>query len=220
MKWLFWLLLLLVLVFFAVMQWGGMGAGEDKTLQPQPALHADKIVLLPMLPSALSGTALSTTQDAVPTACMEWGEFFGKDLERASAVLAGMSLGDRLTQREVEQTSGYWVYLPPTQTRAEMEKEVAQLKELGIREYFVVQEPGKWLNTISLGVFKVEDQANRYLKSVTAKGVKGARMGARKSKVPLTVFMLNNLDPPTAAKLTGLQKDFTGSELKRTACGN
>ncbi len=215
MKWLFWLLLLLVLAFFAVMQWGGMGMGDDKTLQPQPALHADKIVLLPATQSAQSGVT------AVASAiCMEWGEFFGKDLERASVVLNGMRLGDKLAQREVEQISGYWVYLPPT-TRVELEKEIAQLKELGLGEYYVVQEPGKWLNTISLGVFKVEEQANRFLKNITAKGVKDAKVGARKSKVsPLTVFILKNLDAPTVARLTELHKDFADSDLRVSACGN
>ena len=220
MKWLFWLLLLLVLLFFAAMQLGGMSGDAGKTPQPQPPLQAGKIVLLPALPAASSGVATPVAQENSSAVCMEWGEFFGKDMERASAVLVGMNLGDRLTQRKIEQISGYWVYLPPTKTRAEMEKEVAQLKELGIGEYFVVQEPGKWLNTISLGVFKAEEQANRFLMNITVKGVKGAKMGARKSKVSLTVFQMKNLDAPTAAKLTELQRDFAESELKQTACSN
>lgn len=215
MKWLFWLLLTLVLASFAMMQWGSMLTGEDKSLQPQPPLNADKIRLLPASLAA-SGVA----QVAAPMACMEWGEFFGKDMERARAALAGMNLGDRLTQREVEQISGYWVYLPPTRTHVELEKELAQLNELGIGEYFVVQEPGKWLNTISLGVFKAEEPANRFLKHIAAKGVKGAKVGARKSKVSLTVFELKNLDAQTVAKLTELQKDFAESDLKSSACGN
>jgi hypothetical protein len=214
MKWLFGLLLLLSLAFFAFMQWGGAGAG-DKNLQSQPPLNAEKIKLLP---SAIS--SVSSVQSAVQaaSACMEWGDFSGSDLTRATAAISALKLGNKPMQRQVEHTIGYWVYLPPQKNSAEVEKKVAQIKGLGLEEYFVVQEAGKWRNAISLGVFKTVEAAHKFRESVKAKGLESAKAGERTSKHMFTVFVLKDPDTGVTAKMAALQKDFPDSELKAAAC--
>jgi hypothetical protein len=207
MKWLFGLLLLASLAFFAFMQWGGAGDGKDP--QPQPALNAEKIRLLP---------AASAVQPAVQAVCMEWGDFSGSQLSRASAALSALKLGN--AQRQVEHTIGYWVYIPPLKNSAEVEKKIAQIKEAGLEEYFVEQEAGKWQNSISLGVFKTEEAAHKFLESIKVKGMKSAKAGERTSKHMYTVFVLKNPDAGATAKMAILQKDFPDSELKAAACAN
>ena len=216
MKWLFGLLLLLSLAFFAFMQWGGAGGGSGKNLQPQPPLNAEKIKLLS--PSSASSVAHSAMQTA--SACMEWGGFAGGDLSRATAALSALKLGDKLTQRQVEHVSGYWVYIPPLKSRPDVEQKIAQLKALGVEDYFVMQDAGKWRNAISLGVFKTEDAALKFLASISAKGVRSARAGEHASKNMLTVFVLKEPDAGVTARMAALQKDFPDSELKATACAN
>jgi len=235
MKWLFGLLLLASLVFFAFMQWGGTWTDEGKNLQPQPVFNAEKIKLLqtaasssvaPSPPVSLplvvtpSVSLPAPAQSAAQSACMEWGEFSGSDLARATAVLADLKLGDKLAQRQVEHVSGYWVYIPPLPTRVEVDRKIAQLKARGVTEYFVVQEAGPAHNAISLGIFKSADAAQKFLQNLMQKGVKSARVGERMSKLSLTVFVLNNLDAGTATKVTELQKEFATSELKAVACNN
>ncbi|MBI1174866.1 MAG: hypothetical protein GC139_06315 [Sideroxydans sp.] len=153
-----------------------------------------------------------------PAACMEWGEFAGDDLARATAALAAMKLGDQLTQHEVEQNIGYWVYMPPRRNRASAERKVAQLKALGVTDYFIVQDAGKWLNAVSLGVFRTADAAQKYLEGLQEKGVRSAVVGERQSKLKFTVFAFRNPDAAITAKVVALQKDFPGSELKAAAC--
>ena len=219
MKWLFWLLLLASLVFFALMQWGGVLTGNSGNMQPQPPLNAEKIRLLKALPAMQTpASSPSVTPTAAQAACMEWGEFSGSDLTRATEAMEKLKLGDGLTQRQVEHSSGYWVYIPPLKTRADADKKVAQLKALGVEEHFIVQEAGKWHHAISLGIFKTEDAAQKFLESIKGKGVKSAVMGERMSKLMLTVFVLKNPDTETATKVVELQKEFPGSELKATAC--
>jgi hypothetical protein len=150
--------------------------------------------------------------------CAEWGEFSGNDLARAQESLAMLKLGGDLSQRTVEQDHGYWVYIPPQKKRSEVEKKIAQLKERGVKDYFVVQEKGKWMNTISLGIFKSEAAAQKYLATLRTKGVRTAKIGERKSKLRYTVFLVKALDSGTEDKLNALQKDFPGSELKVLAC--
>jgi hypothetical protein len=152
--------------------------------------------------------------------CAEWGEFSGADLARAQQELAELKLGDRLTQRMLEQDHGYWVYIPPLKRRTAVEKKIAQLKERGVKDYFVVQEKGKWLNAISLGVFKTETAAQNYLAALQAQEVRSAQLGERKSKLKFTVFAIKGVDSPMADRLTALQKGFPDSELKVSACSN
>lgn len=152
--------------------------------------------------------------------CAEWGQFAGEDLSRAREALETLKLGKDLSQRTIEQDHGYWVYLPPQKKRADVEKKIAQLKERGVKDYFIVQEKGKWLNAISLGVFKNAEAADKYLAFLRTKGVRTAKVGERKSKLKYTIFMMKDLDSGTLDKLHALRKEFPGSEFKTLECSN
>lgn len=237
MRTLFWILLLGNVIFFAVMQWGRM-SGDEQPAQAQSPLNAEKIRLADMpqsapiaLPASVpvsAPVAASAPVEVTPNlrastrldmlACMEWGEFSGADLKRATAALGALRLGDRLKQRQVEQSIGYWVYIPPPKDKAAVAQKVAQLKARGIEEYFVVPDAGPWLHAISLGVFKTQEAAQSFLEDLRTKDVRSAQIGERASKLKMTIFVLNGLDSATEAKLTTMQKDFSGSELKKVSC--
>lgn len=244
MKWIFGVLVLVNIMFFAVMQWGGSLTEEANDLPVQPALNADKIKVIafdakPMPVSAVaaasavaaSAVVVAEAEPLVPhvasapamaipakLSCMEWGEFSGADLIRAGKSLAPLKLGSRLKQRVTEHANGYWVYIPPMKTHAQAEQKVAQLKARGVEDYFVIQEPGAWQNAISLGVFKTEDAAKKYLAKLQEQGVKSAVTGERTSKLKLTVFVLNFLERSQASQVAALRKDFPDSELKLVPC--
>ena len=223
MKGLFWLLLLACMAFFVFMRWGAALLGDDANMQLQPPLNEEKIRLLktppkPQPPLAAQAPVSSPAAATSQSTCMEWGEFSGDDLARAAAALDGLALGSKVAQRQVEHAGGYWVYIPPRQNRAETDKKVSQIKSLGIEEYFIVQEEGKWHNAISLGIFKTGETAQKFLDKLREKGVKSATVGERASKLVLTVFALKNPDTESVAKMVELQGDFPGSELKAVAC--
>jgi hypothetical protein len=233
MKWIFAILLSSSLAFFAFMLWSINGAGDSRNLQPQSPLNADKIKLLPSAavssvtalaassPTSFVAANLNTTSlPAVtkPPVCLEWGNFSGKNLSRANNVLSGLKLGAQLTQHQIEHTIGYWVYIPPLKNSTEVEKKVAQIESLGLEEYFVVEDEGKWHNAISLGVFNSVDTAHKFRESVKAKGLTSAKAGERSSKRTYTVFALKDPDTAILAKITQIQKDFPDSELKAAAC--
>lgn len=238
MKALFWILLLGNVVFFAMMQWGGRLTSGEQAVQAQPALHEDKISLLNVpqsSPAAQGGMAAALPESAPSTApvgeatkpaaktealCMEWADFSGEDLTRASNVLAALQLGEKLGQRQIEHNIGYWVYIPSIKDKAAQAQKIAQLKARGVKEYFVVPEAGPWQNAISLGIFKTREAAQHFFDDLRAKGVRSAQVGERASKLKATIFMLNGLDAATEAKLTEIQKDFAGSELKKIPCAH
>lgn len=228
MRVLFWLLLLVNLLFFAYMQWGNALFGTNIDLQAQPPLNPEKIRLLPT--QAISAPVVVTPSapaappqtvpipTAEPAACMEWGEFAGTDLVSATAALSGLKLGSRLTQREVEQSTGFWVYIPSQHSHARALRKVSQLKALGVTDYFVKTNPGKWQYAISLGIFRTKGAAQNHLDELRKKGVHSAVVIERKANLKFTLFVIRNPDAALTTKMVALQKTFPGSELKAAAC--
>jgi hypothetical protein len=193
---------------------------------PVPAPNSPVPAVVPPAPTAKAPpTAAVQNMEASEgdkpgtSICLEWGEFSGSDLTRATAELSAMQLADKVSRRQIERDIGYWVYIPPLKNRAAVNRKLAELKAAGVKEYFVVQTPGHWLNAISLGVFKTRDAAENFLRVVHAEGVRTAKVGERASKLITTVFMLNRVDAGTETKLKAIQKDFAGSELNRVPCG-
>jgi hypothetical protein len=236
-KFLFWMLLLVNIVFFAAMQWGSSFWSEP--VVTQPPLNEGKIRLLDAKEIALEekaatqvvpaqtnpvklDLALSITpppvEKPVASICLEWGEFLDVELKQVESSLEPLNLGDKLTKRQVEHMIGYWVYIPPLKDKAAINKKIAQLKERGVSEYFIVQEAGTWMNAISLGVFRTEEAAQHYLNKLRSNKIISAKVGKRNSKHKLSIIMLNDIDAGIEAKLTALQEKFSGSELKQVSC--
>ena len=222
MKWLFYLLLLANVVFFAYMQLVTGDNGEAVLGRRQ--FNAEKIKLLnpkealtiPVLKPAVK--LEDAPAAARPAACMEWGVFSGTDLARAQDALDKLQLGESLSLRSSEETVGYWVYIPPLKTKKDAENKIAELKALGISEYFLMQDNSPWRNAISLGVFRSEELARNYLAKLQAKGVKSAIIGERNHPVKRTLFQIRDAGGALATKLAELQRDFPGSELKAVEC--
>ncbi|MGA7594165.1 MAG: SPOR domain-containing protein [Gallionella sp.] len=185
---------------------------------PVAAPAAVPVAAPPKVASIPNHPAVTATASPGTTACLEWGDFSGPDLSRATADLSAMQLTGKLSQRQVERDRGYWVYFPPLKDKAAVNRKIAEIKALGITDYFVIQGSGRWQNAISLGVFKTREAAQNYLNYMHAKGVHTAKVGERASKLKATIFMLDGLDAGTVAKLTALQKDFPGSELNVVSC--
>jgi hypothetical protein len=229
MKKLFWFFLLANMIFFAIMQWGVRLTVDEQASQPLPALHEEKIslvktpqnnqdILSASTPAATPAPPSSRLPPKSDISCMEWGEFSGTDLTQAMQALSKLQLGDKLNQRQIEYNIGYWVYIPPANDKAAMNKKIAQIKSLGITEYFVVQETGHFMNAISLGVFKTREAAQHFFDDLRAKGIRSAQIGERASKLKTTVFILNRLDDATGTKLAEIRNDFPESELKKVPC--
>lgn len=222
MRAIFWILLAVNVMLFALIQWGGLLAADEQMGPTQPALHEEQIRLQADLPQSapVVATPASAPVAARPEiqACLEWGEFSGADLTKATAALAPLQLGDKLSQRQVEHTIGYWVYIPPPADKNALNQNIAQLKARGIKEYFIVQEAGQWLNAISLGVFKTQEAAQKFRDELHSMGIRSAQSGERISKFKAVIFRMNGVDEATGAKLAALQKDFAGSELKNVPC--
>jgi len=241
MRTVFFLLVLANIAFFAWGYLGGRGSEEaqliDQQLNPQAirllsaeqraALAAERAKAAPQplrpappvqQPAPQPAPQPAQQQPAPPkvtvAACMELGAFNPGDVQRVERALAPLSLGEKLSQRRASETASHWVFMPPQPGRAGANRKAAELRKLGVEDFFIVQDDPKYRYSISLGVFKTEEAAKARLEQLRAKGVRTARIGARETTVQKVYFVVRDVPEPLAARLDQVRQAFPGSELK------
>jgi len=220
--------LLLVAANLALFAWARYYAGADSATDPEPLrrqLRPESIriltgpelaglpVLKPRPPAEVPPTGPAEPA-AARSACTEWGGFALAEAPRAEQALAPLALGARLTQKRSEETAGWWVFIPPQANRAGALKKTAELKALGIEDFFIMQDEGKMRWAVSLGVFSSEDAARSRLEALRAKGVRSAQTGERETQVAKIWFQVRNADAALQAKLKELAQGSPGTEVR------
>ncbi len=211
--------------FFAWSRYAGAPEGSGDPLPLQRQIEPDKLrVVTPGEASAPApAPAPRPSQAAAPAQlaaapvgakCVEWGSFTLADAPRAEKALEPLALGGRLAQRRTEEAAGWWVYIPAQPNRQTALRKAAELKSLGVEDYFVVQEEGPHRWALSLGVFRAEDAAQARLASLRALGVRSARVGARETVVPKVWLQVKDVDAPLYARLRDTARGIEGSELR------
>lgn len=214
----------LVLVFanLAFFAWARYLSPADAAADAAPLgrqIEPDKLRILgagePGVAKAAPKPAVAAAAPAVPpAACLEWGSFTLADAPRMQQTLEPLSLGPRLGQRRTEETAGWWVYLPPQGSRQAALKKAAELKSLGVDEYFVVADEGPFRWGVSLGVFRNEDAALARLATLRKLGVRTAEVGARETLVPKIWLQVQGVDAALEAQLRNIARQVDGSELR------
>ncbi|MGH9577492.1 MAG: SPOR domain-containing protein, partial [Terriglobales bacterium] len=106
------------------------------------------------------------------------------------------------------------VFVPPQGNRAAALKKTAELKTLGIDDYFILQDEGRMRWAVSLGVFSSEEAARNRLEALRASGVRSAQAGERDTQVPKVWFQLRGADAGLQAKLRESAQHFPGTEVR------
>jgi len=212
MRTLFFLLLLANVVLFAYGRLGDvLFPGESQLLQQQ--INPQSIKLLAAAQVAKAGAVKRDKS----VACLEWGPFVGGEVGRADealAPLAAIAPGAKFAQRRADETATWWVFMPPQGSRQAATIKAAELKRLGIDDYFIVQEDPKVRFAISLGVFRTQEAARNRLEQLRSKGVRTVQVGARDTQVQKIWFQVRDVPEAVVAKLNDLRQGFPGSELK------
>lgn len=114
--------------------------------------------------------------------CVRLAEIPPGDADTAATLLAEKLPAYKVGKTETRAASSHWVYIPPLKSKREADIKVAELKKLGVKEFFLVQESGPNNLAISLGLFSTEDAAAAALEALREKGVRSARMVERPGK--------------------------------------
>ena len=228
MRLLFLLLLAANLGFFA---WTRFLASPDPAVDRQPLAqqlepHRLRIVTereLAKAPAPPSAPEPAKPKPAPPTpepqrvACLEWGSFSPAEATRAAQRLEPLALGARLAQYRGEETASWWVHMPPQGSRANALRKAAELKKLGVEDYFILQDAGPTRWALSLGVFSTEDAARSHLQALREKGVRTAIIDRRETRVPKVWFQVRDVDTPLQERLQAMARDFEGATLHECA---
>lgn len=218
MRALFLALLLANLMLYAWWRYGVPDNAAPAPLSRQIAPDKLKVVAPANLPpvSAAPKPAPSPALSAPtsPAACLEWGSFTVADVARAEQALEPLGLGARLAQRRSDEQAGWWVFIPPQDNRQSALRKAAELKQLGVEDYFVVQDEGPYRWALSLGVFRTEEAAQARLAALRGQGVRTARVGARETVVPKVWLQVKGVDAPLQLRLKEIARQVEGSELK------
>jgi len=145
---------------------------------------------------------------------MEVGNFDATEAKRFETQLASLSLGNRLTRNQTQENARYMVYIPPLANKDMADKKAAELKRMGIEDFFVIQDHSALQWGISLGIFKSEEAARNHLAALNKKGVHSARVNAHNSATDKIVFQLRGLDAPARNSLNKIKSNFPHQELR------
>jgi hypothetical protein len=179
--------------------------------------NADEVKIVAVTPPQLAARKAEetriTVQNLAGAACVEFSGVSGPDLAKAREAFATLRLGDRLTERRVEEITRHWVFIPPVRDRRTAEATMARLRGQNVTEMSIRPD-----NAISLGVFSTEEAARRFLAALEAKGVRGAEAGAFARELRELAFLVKEPDTETVARLALLQREYPGAQLRAVPC--
>ncbi len=186
MKWLFFVFLLANLLVFGLVTLGGnnpvvdprgreINASQIQIVTGQLATRS-KPEPVPASAASEGETALpaSAPQAATPSApqaavakdndkmtCLRWSGFTIAQANTARSRIKALGLA--ATESGGAENAKVWVYIPPQENQVIARKKAQEIAELGVDDYFVVNDGGRWQNAISLGIFSTREAGERRL---------------------------------------------------------
>ena len=194
-----------------------LSAGAEHTDLSVRERNRDEVRIVAVTPPLIAARKAEETrrvvQDLAGAACVEFSGISGADIARAREAFATLRLGDRLTERRVEEITRHWVFIAPARDRRTAEATMARLRTQNVSEMSIRPD-----NAISLGVFSTEEAARRFLSSLEAKGVRGAEAGAFVKELREIAMLVKEPDTEAVARLALLQREYAGTKLRAVPC--
>ncbi|KQV88555.1 hypothetical protein ASD15_26060 [Massilia sp. Root351] len=222
LKLIFWLLLAVNGVLYAYGQGylGHFSGNEREPARLKNQQNADKLVVIPAARATAAVAAPVTAAAAPPqknaeaVACYEVGNFALADARRFEAAVAPLELGDRQARRNMPGTeiSSYIVHIPSQGSKEAADRKTAELRALGITNYFVMSDSSAMRWAVSLGVFKTEAAAQSQLAMLQKQGVHSARVAPRMGGSKLLAFQFRDIGADVKAQLDEKLKAFPNQE--------
>ena len=213
-RFLFFLLLLAILAVGAHLWLSSRVEKADFTARER---NRDDVRIVAVTPPAVAARRAEegrkTVQSLAGAACVEFSGIAAADAFRAREAFAALQLGNRVTERRIEEITRHWVFVPPARERRAAETRMAEIRRQGVTDLSIRPD-----NSISLGVFSTEEAARRFLTSIEAKGVRGAEQGPFTKDLREVVMLVREPDSEMLARLTLLQRDFPTAQLRAVNC--
>ena len=173
----------------------------------------------PATVAANTVTPVAAPAPAPAFACTEIGPLDAADARRFEARLAALDLGDRQSRQTVQaqDVTSWLVHIPSQGSKEAADRKAAELRDLGVTNFYVMQGDSPLKYAISLGVFKTESGAQALLAQLGKQGVHTARIAPRGPQTVHYVYRVRGLDAATRKRIEGYAERYDGAEIK--SCG-
>jgi hypothetical protein len=143
-------------------------------------------------------------------ACTEIGPFDATGARRFETRLAALELGERQSRDTVQaqDVNSWLVHIPPQGGKEGADRKAAELRALGVTNFYMMQGDSPLKYALSLGVFKTEAGAQALLAQLVKQGVRSARIAPRGPQTTHFVYRLRALDAPTRKRVEGYAERY------------
>jgi len=197
-------------------------AAKAATLPGGGEAAADAAGATASAPATVAANAVTPVAAPAPApaiSCTEIGPLDATDARRFEARLAALDLGDRQSRQTVQaqDVTSWLVHIPSQGSKEAADRKAAELRDLGVTNFYVMQGDSPLKYAISLGVFKTESGAQALLAQLGKQGVHTARIAPRGPQTVHYVYRVRGLDAATRKRIEGYAERYDGAEIK--SCG-
>jgi SPOR domain len=189
--------------------WIDLGLEDPRdTKKVASQLNPQAVTVSPYTPAMAKVARASAGQ------CLQWSALGVAEARAVQTVVSPIIAPLELSLQRKEDFTSFLVYLPPAASLANAQRRVAQLKELGVGETFVIPDgPLRW--AISLGLFRSREGAQKLLSELQQKNITDVQMEPRNSAATITL-KVDGLNQEQANALLALRN--RGAEWAADAC--
>jgi hypothetical protein len=181
----------------------GTGKGGADAILAIVTPTGDSAIQAAAAPASATGDEKAAA--SAPEICRGVTELPLDEAEKLKATIYASTAAVAVTLRPLIEVQSYWLRVPPLRNREEAEKKAAEIKKLGVSDYYVVQDQGPNLNAISLGLFRSEQAATELRNRLSKKGVRTMDIQVREKTEKATLELRGPaalLEKPIAELLT------------------
>jgi cell division protein FtsN len=192
-------------------------ADAAKAAPAAAAAQAAETASAPAAAAAAAAPTVPTPAAASPAAalaCIDVGTFSTTESRRFESRLAALELGDRQSRQAVpaQDVTSYLVNIAPQGGKDGADRKAAELRNLGVTNFFIMQgeSPLKW--AISLGVFKTESGAQTMLAQLNKQGVHSARITPRGPQSTRFSYRFRDIEAGTRERIVAVADAVSSAE--------
>ena len=206
-----WVVGILLLLNIGIYMWGNWYKPVPPSVPMNMGVPINAAKMRPLRPAP---TAQNAGQ-AIPL-CVSIGPFStAAQAARAGALLRQLGIGKSRQELLGSTITSYRVYLPSLASRAAAERQRAELTRLGIKDHYILEEPGRE-NAISLGLFSIEENAAGLLGRLAERGVKAKQETLYSTRD--TFWVVAEFRAPQWRRLQRQKWPGGGAEVLSRAC--
>jgi hypothetical protein len=114
----------------------------------------------------------------------------------------------RPAQRNVQEVASYMVFIAAEDGREGADRRAAELRRLGLTDFYIMPDSSPMHDAISLGIFKTEAAAKAYVGQLIPRGIRSARITERTASTNKVAFRLRDLNTADQAGFAALASAF------------